>query len=72
MNFLKNITIKLLRKLDIEDDDLKDIIAEITHLNPRPGNSEGDNKGQMSEVVPDFNISVGWCSRVKYQSTQFA
>jgi RNA polymerase sigma-54 factor len=49
---------KIIRKLDIEDDDLKDIIAEITHLNPRPGNSEGDNKGQMSEVVPDFNISV--------------
>lgn len=49
---------KIIRKLDIEDEDLKDIIAEITHLNPRPGNSEGDNKGQMSEVVPDFNISV--------------
>lgn len=49
---------KIIRKLDIEDDDLKDIIAEITHLNPRPGNSEGDNKGQMSEVVPDFNIAV--------------
>ncbi|MBL7934217.1 MAG: RNA polymerase factor sigma-54 [Bacteroidia bacterium] len=49
---------KIIRKLNIEDDDLKDIIAEITHLNPRPGNSEGDNKGQMSEVVPDFNISV--------------
>lgn len=49
---------KITRKLNIEDDDLKDIIAEITHLNPRPGNSEGDNKGQMSEVVPDFNISV--------------
>jgi RNA polymerase sigma-54 factor len=49
---------KIIRKLNIEDDDLKDVIAEITHLNPRPGNSEGDNKGQMSEVVPDFNISV--------------
>lgn len=49
---------KIIRKLDIEDEDLKDIIAEITHLNPRPGNSDGDNKAQMSEVVPDFNISV--------------
>lgn len=49
---------KIIRKLNIEDDDLKEVIAEITHLNPRPGNSEGDNKGQMSEVVPDFNISV--------------
>ena len=49
---------KIIRKLNIEDDELKDIISEITHLNPRPGNSEGDNKGQMSEVVPDFNITV--------------
>ncbi len=49
---------KIIRRLNIEDEDLKDVIAEITHLNPRPGNSEGDNKGQMSEVVPDFNISV--------------
>lgn len=37
---------KIIRKHNIEDEDLKDIIAEITHLNPRPGNSEGDNKGQ--------------------------
>ena len=49
---------KIIRKLNIEDSELKEIIDEITHLNPRPGNSEGDNKGQMSEVVPDFNISV--------------
>lgn len=49
---------KIIRKLNIEDEDLKEVISEITHLNPRPGNSEGDNKGQMSEIVPDFNISV--------------
>ncbi len=49
---------KIVRKLEIEEDELKEIIAEITSLNPRPGNSEGDNKGQMSEIVPDFNISV--------------
>ena len=49
---------KIIRKLNIEDDDLKDIIAEITQLNPRPGNSEGDNKSQVTEIVPDFNISV--------------
>lgn len=49
---------KIIRKLDIEESELKDIITEITQLNPRPGNSEGDNKGQMAEVVPDFNITV--------------
>jgi len=49
---------KIIRKLNIDEEDLKDIIAEITHLNPRPGNSMGDNKGQLSEVVPDFNINI--------------
>ncbi len=49
---------KILRRLNIGDEDLKDIISEITSLNPRPGNSEGDNKSQISEVVPDFNITV--------------
>ena len=49
---------KIIRKLTIEEEELKDVIAEITHLNPRPGNSEGDLKGQMAEVVPDFNITV--------------
>lgn len=49
---------KIIKKLNIEEEDLKDVIAEITHLNPRPGNSESDNKNQLSEVVPDFNISV--------------
>ena len=49
---------KIIKRLNIEEDDLKDIITEITHLNPRPGGSEADNKGQMSEIVPDFNITV--------------
>jgi len=49
---------KILRRLNITDEDLKDIVSEITSLNPRPGNSEGDNKSQISEVVPDFNITV--------------
>lgn len=49
---------KIARRLNIDDDDLKDVIAEITHLNPRPGNSMGDSKSQVSEIVPDFSISV--------------
>lgn len=49
---------KILRKLKIEEDDLKDIITEITQLNPRPGNSENDDKNQITEIVPDFNITV--------------
>jgi RNA polymerase sigma-54 factor len=49
---------KIIRKLKIHEDDLKDIITEITQLNPRPGNSENDTKNQITEIVPDFNITV--------------
>ncbi|MCE3259981.1 MAG: polymerase sigma-54 factor [Bacteroidetes bacterium] len=48
---------KILRRLAIDNDDLKDIIEVIKHLNPRPGNSES-KAGGNSEVVPDFLISV--------------
>jgi RNA polymerase sigma-54 factor len=48
---------KILRRMGIDNDDLKDIIEEIRHLNPRPGSS--DNKsGGVSEVVPDFIVGV--------------
>lgn len=47
---------KIMRKLEIDEEDLKDIIKEITHLNPKPG-STGDAM-TTSEVVPDFVISV--------------
>jgi RNA polymerase sigma-54 factor len=48
---------KILKRLAIDNEALKDIISEITHLNPRPGNS--DNKeGTFSPVVPDFIVTV--------------
>ncbi len=48
---------KILKRLAIDNEALKDIISEITHLNPRPGNS--DNKeGTFSPVVPDFIVAV--------------
>jgi len=48
---------KILRKLEISNDELKDVVTEITHLNPRPGNSE-NREGGSSTVVPDFIITV--------------
>jgi RNA polymerase sigma-54 factor len=47
---------KITRRLNIDDEDLKDVIAEITHLNPRPGTT--GNSMTASEVVPDFIIAV--------------
>lgn len=48
---------KILKRLNIEEEDLKEIINEITHLNPRPGNSD-TKESNYSAVVPDFIVTV--------------
>jgi RNA polymerase sigma-54 factor len=48
---------KILKKLDIDNEELKDIIEEIKHLNPRPGNSDTKD-GSYAAVIPDFIITV--------------
>lgn len=48
---------KITKRLNIDNEDLKDIIHEITHLNPKPGNNESKD-GNFSAVVPDFIINV--------------
>ncbi|MGZ3900459.1 MAG: RNA polymerase factor sigma-54 [Bacteroidia bacterium] len=48
---------KILRRLAIDNDDLKDIIDVIKHLNPRPGSND-TKSGGVSEVVPDFLVTV--------------
>ncbi len=48
---------KIVKRLEIDNEDLKDIINEITHLNPRPGNSD-TKESNFSAVIPDFIISV--------------
>lgn len=48
---------KILRRLNIDNEELKDVIDEIRHLNPRPGNTD-TKESNFSAVVPDFIISV--------------
>ena len=48
---------KILKRLEIDNEELKDIITEITHLNPRPGNSDS-KESNFSAVIPDFIVSV--------------
>jgi len=48
---------KIIKRLDITGEQLKEVITEITHLNPRPGNN--DTRESMSAaVVPDFVVTV--------------
>jgi RNA polymerase sigma-54 factor len=45
---------KIAKKLNISDESLKDIIHEITRLNPKPGNTFSDGKRSVLHVIPDF------------------
>lgn len=47
---------KITKSLNINDEQLKKIISEIVHLNPKPGNAWGGNvlEKSMATIVPDF------------------
>lgn len=48
---------KILKRLEIDNEELKDIVDEIRHLNPRPGNND-TKESSFSAVIPDFIIAV--------------
>jgi RNA polymerase sigma-54 factor len=54
--FTKKHYDRIKKNLDLNDDELKDAVAEIARLNPKPGNAWGGNllEKSMSVVVPDF------------------
>ncbi|MCD6067300.1 MAG: rpoN1 [Bacteroidetes bacterium] len=47
---------KIARHIDVDDEELKDIISEITHLNPKPGGASA-NTSIAGDIVPDFVIN---------------
>jgi RNA polymerase sigma-54 factor len=50
---------KILLKYNITEDDLRDAIHEIEHLNPKPGGSfTGSSNRMVEQVVPDFTIRI--------------
>ena len=56
--FTKKHYKKLLQKYNITEDELKDAIAEIEKLNPKPGGSYAGNNRIIEHVVPDFSIKI--------------
>lgn len=56
--FTKKHYKKLLQKFDITEEELKDAIAEIEKLNPKPGGSYSGNNRIVEHVVPDFSIKI--------------
>ncbi|MBP9067886.1 MAG: RNA polymerase factor sigma-54 [Bacteroidia bacterium] len=48
---------KILKKMNISSEELKEVIDVITHLNPKPGDTDIKSNSH-SEIVPDFLVSV--------------
>jgi len=47
---------KIQKKFELDEASLKQVITEILHLNPRPGNSVAEGKRSTQHVIPDFLI----------------
>lgn len=55
--FTKKHYKKIIAKLDINEEDLKEAIDEIIRLNPKPGNSMKESAKSMQQIIPDFVIN---------------
>ncbi len=56
--FTKKHYLKLQKKFNINEIQLKDAIQEIERLNPKPGSSYTNNLRTVAHVVPDFIIQI--------------
>lgn len=55
-SFTKKHYAKISKKLDINNEAIKDAIAEIVKLNPKPGNSLIDSQSDIQQITPDFTL----------------
>lgn len=55
--FAKKHYDKLMKVLSMNDNDLKDAIAEVIKLNPKPGNTYVAANEPESYIVPDFSVN---------------
>ncbi len=49
---------KLIQKLEVTEDQLREAIREIEGLNPKPGGTYSGNNRMVEHVVPDFAIKI--------------
>lgn len=55
-SFTKKHYKKIIQKMEISEDDLKEAIQEIIRLNPKPGGSLKESSKPLQQIVPDFQI----------------
>ena len=56
--FAKKHYKKILQKFNITEEQLKDAIAEISKLNPKPGGAIVGNNKIVEQIVPDFTVNI--------------
>lgn len=50
---------KIMSRIDVDEDDLRDAIEEIVHLNPKPGSSYSNPLSKANHaIIPDFIMEV--------------
>lgn len=57
-HFSKKHYTKLLSRHDISEDQLREAIDVIEHLNPKPGGAYSGNTRMVEHVIPDFTIKI--------------
>ena len=56
--FIKKHYQKIILKLNISENDLKDAVKEIEKLNPKPGAAFSESTKINSSIIPDFSIEI--------------
>jgi RNA polymerase sigma-54 factor len=56
--FIKKHYTKLVQRLEVDQEDLRRAIDEITRLNPKPGNSTSNSSRDVQVVVPDYTLRI--------------
>ena len=56
--FTKKHYTKIQQKFNITEEELKDAVNEIEHLNPKPGKSFTNNSKNTEQIIPDFTIKI--------------
>lgn len=49
---------QIIKRMSIDEDDLRDALTEILRLNPKPGNSMQESTKNVQHVVPDFIVTA--------------
>jgi RNA polymerase sigma-54 factor len=56
--FTKKHYDRILERIEIDEEALKEAIDVITHLNPKPGNTARDTSKPVQEIIPDFQVNT--------------